>query len=435
MRIKFLNSQKGYSLPELLLAAGIVLMISSIVLAGVKAFSEQRKKINITMMALSLQSSIQSAIKDIENYPEAPINIQELLKTGADEYKELSFKSNWRLENNDEENADRSLFTVGKNIAFDSKKNVLEDFADPKAVLRLYSQILQIPASSKGSFPLYRIGYRIVFADPKIPHLGSPLAEDQELSEFANGDFTELIPHDLYMGKSRGTDLGNVTCDARYDIGIHGFQRDTGAPICIEKINGPALPKSFPRRLSFVEGYYGDFDLNRKPYVTMDYVQFRSYTPPPNYIFQRIDTRAFDPEGGSPSGITYVFIYKRTVNFYNGIPLTGINSVTAKCPTSYYRAQRTSGICTIAGTTKIMGSCPIEVPGATPDDPPTMTTGPCDPDCAPGTNIGYTSGGNSVTCTFNPPRCPNGGSHSANLQVNTSNDDCIITEPETKSGP
>lgn len=427
MRIKFLNSQKGYSLPELLLAAGIVLMISSIVLAGVKAFTEQRKKVNTTLMALSMQSSLQAALKDYDNYPQA---VQNILKMGTEDYKNLEYKSTWANENPDDKTPN-SFFTLGKSASFDLKKNIY-DVNNPKGVIRLYTQIRKIAPGPTNSFPIYKVGYRIVFLDSRIPHLGSPLAENQALDNFADSDYIETISHDLYMGKS-GNDQGKVQCDPSVDVGIHGFSRDTGEPICIEKIYGSAPPKSFPRSIEFVPGYYGESSIALKPHLTLNYVPFRSFPAKENYIFQKINTLAADPIGPM-SGISYVFVYKKYANFYTGIPLSDWGSVTAKCPTSYYAAARTSGFCTVGETKKIRGKCPVEIPGANPTDPPQISMEDCDPDCGPGSNITYSGGGKSVTCTYNPPQCPNGGSHMAKVTVNPSASDCILTEPETK-GP
>lgn len=232
------------------------------------------------------------------------------------------------------------------------------------------------------------------------------------------------------MGKNRGEDVGQVNCDPNVDLGIHGFSRDTGAPICIEKIYGTAPPKSFARHISFVEGYYGDSDIGVKPHVEMIYVPFRSYTPPQNYIFQKIDTKSFDPQG-DPSGITYVFIYKKYSPFYTGGMTTGTNSVTAHCPKSFYRAQNTTGFCSITSIQSIPGTCTVAVPDS---DPPATTTVSCAPDCPAGNDITYSDGGSSVTCTYNPPSCPNGGSYSATLTFSSSSADCILSEPETKRG-
>ncbi len=427
MRIKFLDSQKGYSLPELLLAAGIVLMISSIVLAGVKAFTEQRKKVNITLMALSMQSSLQAALKDYDNYPQA---VQNILKMGTEDYKNIEYKSTWANEDTDDKTFS-PFFTLGKSVSFDLKKKTY-DVNSAKGVIRLYTDIRKIDPGANNSFPVYKVGYRIVFVDSKIPHLGSPLAENQDFDDFADSDYIETISHDLYMGKS-GNDQGKVQCDPAVDVGIHGFNRDTGDPICIEKIYGSAPPKSFPRSIEFVPGYYGEGSVAVKPHLTLNYIPFRSFTPPNNYIFQRINTHAYDPQG-SPAGITYVFIYKKYANFYTGIPLSDWGSVTAKCPTSYYAAARTSGFCTVGETKEIYGTKLIEIPAANPSDPPTYQSVPDRPDCPAGNNITYSGGGKSVTCTYNPPRCPNGGSFSAKVTVNTSASDCILTEPETR-GP
>lgn len=426
MRIKFLNSQKGYALPELLLAAGIVLMISSIVLAGVKAFTEQRKKVNVTLMALSMQSSLQAALQDYDNYPQA---VQNVLKMGTEEYKNIEFKSTWTNESSDNR-IPNSFFTLGKSVSFDLKKNIY-DVNNPKGILRLYTKIRKIAPGTTNSFPLYKVGYRIVFLDSRIPHLGSPLAENQAVDDFSDSDYIETISHDLYMGKS-GNDQGKVQCDPAVDIGIHGFSRDTGAPICIEKIYGSAKPKTFPRTIEFVPGYFGENSIALKPHLTLNHVPFRTFTPPNNYIFQRINTHAFDPNGPT-SGITYVFVYKKYATFYTGIPLTNWGSVTAKCPTSYYAVARTSGFCSLGETKAVPGRRTVEIPGATPSAPPTYETVEEPPNCGPGSNITYSGGGKSATCTYNPPRCPNGGSFIAKVTVNTSPSDCILTEPETKS--
>lgn len=131
---RYLNSEKGYSLPELLLAAGIILMISSIVLAGIKAFSEQKKKVNVTLMALSLQSALHASIKEMENYPEP---VQDILKDGVDGYESLEYKSNWRSDD-PVGAANRTLFKIGQNVSFNLKKESLP-VDSPKGLLRLYT--------------------------------------------------------------------------------------------------------------------------------------------------------------------------------------------------------------------------------------------------------------------------------------------------------
>lgn len=422
MGLKLLRSQKGYSLPELLMAAAIILMISSIVLAGLKAFSEQRRKVNVTLLALSLQSSLQASFKDLDNYPQ---EMQNILKNGTEEYESISFKSGWNAEESTLPTDDRTFVTIGKNVSFNLKKEQLP-LNDPKGVIRLYTKIQQIPKSTTVPFPLYKIGYRIVFNDKKIPHIGSPLMKDQEPEEFNETDFLETIPHELYMGKSRGKGetQGLVQCDPNIDIGIHGFDRDTGAPICIEKIYGDAPPKSFPRTLSFVEGYYGDDNIGSKPHVTMNYRPFNPFRPPPNYIFQKINTLAMDPDGPK-TGIRYVFIYKKNVQFFKAH--TDWGRATAKCPTSFYKAAKTSGICQIVGEKAIPGSCP-----AYDEKGNAIGSVPCSPNCARGNNISYSGGGNTVTCTFVRPNCPNGGSWDAQLRVIQSPSDCTLSVPETQ---
>lgn len=434
-RLTTLKSQKGYSVPELLLVAGIVLMISSIFLAGVKSFSEQGKKVNATILALSLQSSFQAALKDVSNYPP---DVQAILHDKTAEYSSLTFKSTWRsLSSAESAPVAEDLFKFGSSRGFNLNKDILEA-NDPTAVVQLYSKI-QLVSDGTAPYPIYKVGYRVVFSDKKIPHLGSPLAQGQALDEFNDDDYLETLPHELYMGKSRTTDgvIGQVQCDPLVDVGIHGFNRDTGSPICIEKIYGPVLPKSFPRSLGFVEGYYGEDSLGKKPHITMSYEAFKPFRPPLNYIFNKITTSAFDPQVTSPGGlIQYVFIYRKNSPFYSGGTTTGMNTLTAKCPVQHYRVSRTSGVCRIVGS-------PIPIPGSgqcvreeLPPDPvppgwsPGTYTEPCDPNCSGSRLITETVVGTNVLCQYQAAACPNGGRHTAQLELMTSSSDCTLSVPE-----
>lgn len=425
---KVLTSHRGYSLPELMVAAGIVLMISTIVLTGIKAFSEQKKKINTTVLALSLQSNLHAAIKDLDNYPKP---VQDILKGHLPNYDKISYASSWRTSDLSS-NADRTFFTTGVPVAFNLKKEPVA-IDDPTAVLNLYTQIKSLNDPSS-KFSIYKMAYRIVFTDKKIPNLGAPLSASQAADQFQDTDFTETIPHEFYMGKNKivGNTIGNVQCDPNVDIGIHGFNRDSGAPICIEKIYGDQPPKSFPRSLYFSEGTYADNQLGVKPHMGISYVLFKTYKPPQNYIFASIDTLAFDPASTTTGLIKYVFVYKKFSPFYSGGPAQGLNTISKYCPTKYYSVNKTSGICNIASTIPHNGTCTRDVP-ANPNDPDAGTvteTYSCAPDCQASSQLKEAGAGSVFQCTFSPTHCPNGGSWEAMLSVSSSSEDCKINVDE-----
>ena len=247
-----------------------------------------------------------------------------------------------------------------------------------------------------------------------------------------------MLPSNIYMGKmtDRLGPNGKIECNKDLYIGINGFMRDSGLPLCITKFAFSGMPGSFPINVTYSQP---PPEQNRGGSLEILLNSFRTIVPKrPRYYVKHIDLALKDPR--TSGSYEAVFLYKKNASFYTG----GANSlvggagatIKACCPTKYYDRKTSSGFCTLTSDSHNgnvwvpPGPCPVSSP---PGSCPPGTWVPTPPQNAPGPLTEATAG-LCVTCTAPPTPSPdaNGGYYdNIKVTINPSANDCELNVPET----
>lgn len=418
------SNQDGYTFIEILIAAGII-MASLLAISALSYFIGQQKKlINTTHMALSLESSLTAALRDPLNYPG---QIQQKLKSGTLNPSDWDLRAHWRV-GQDGQSTEESFFRFSTPLYIKNDKTLVA--SESEADLMMIAQLKMIPPDSQNPSPRYKVAYRLVFLDFDVQPIGSPVA-NQNLTGFLDADFTTSINEALYLGRLRANSngqIGQVECNPTLYAGINGFNRNSGAPHCIRKFDPTPVPKSFINNTAFLSG---NPSVGIEPSLSINWKGFRSCPSYPDYVLSRVDTRALDPRfSGTP--LRHVFAYKSRVGFYTGAATTGYNSLTGYCPKQKYRVRRSSNLCQVSFEVAMMGKRLDCTQTSTTPPQETCSEIPEAPNCSPG-SITENAQQNTVTCQYSTVTCPNGGSWKAKLTINNTGNDCEIIVPEFKT--
>jgi hypothetical protein len=406
---------RGMTLVEILVSVSVLLITSLVLSKGYHYLATQRSHLETIYKGISIYNNVLEALMDKRNYHK--INVQPRFRSGN--IGSVVFP----LKMIDQDNPAVLQFKIGEPLYFNEKLEKVE--SPEQATFGVATKFTRKNYGSPENLSVY-IALRVFFLKATIPPLGPRLQTgSSSFLDFGEADFSLLIPSHLYSGLTEADDdkkvQGISQCSENGSIAFHGIYSYTGAGVCIKKSSFVLPNKSFRVETSFDP--FNPSRFNETPALNFKFLNFRRCLRREDYVFNHINTEAFDPR--SSGRVVHVFEFKKQVPYSPKFPKVARNTVKAYCPAQKYRPTRSGGICS-------RSQIPHIVSYPCPDKDGNIID--CDGSCGAGA-YNETVTNTEVTCTFTPPTdCTDGSSLNEILTINSGDSDCILTEPETVEG-